>query len=141
MNLQSSISASQELLLIPVSQLRPSARNVRKSGGTSIHELAASIARVGLLQNLIVTASSDGEHYDVAAGKRRPAALKLLTKRRTLPKAHEVRCLLVPDASARTVSLTENVQREAMHPLTSLRRSLRSSPRAGRSRTSRPTSV
>ncbi|MFP5382273.1 MAG: ParB N-terminal domain-containing protein [Gammaproteobacteria bacterium] len=108
--------AAHELLLIPLSQLRPSSRNVRTSGGASIPELASSIARVGLLQNLTVTAASDGEHYEVVAGKRRLAALKLLAKRRKLDKAHDVPCLLVPDASARTVSLTENVQREAMHP-------------------------
>ena len=114
--LQAAAVAVHELLLIPLSQLRPSSRNVRKSGGASIAELASSIARVGLLQNLTVTASSDGEHYEVVAGKRRLAALKLLAKRRKLDKAHDVPCLLVPDASARTVSLTENVQREAMHP-------------------------
>jgi ParB family chromosome partitioning protein len=114
--LQVAAVAAHELLLIPLSQLRPSSRNVRKSGGASIPELASSIARVGLLQNLTVTASSDGEHYEVVAGKRRLAALKLLAKRRKLAKTHEVPCLLVPDASARTVSLTENVQREAMHP-------------------------
>lgn len=108
--------AAYDLLLIPLSQLRPSSRNVRKSSGASIPELASSIARVGLLQNLTVTASSDGEHYEVVAGKRRLAALKLLAKRRKIDKAHDVPCLLVPDASARTVSLTENVQREAMHP-------------------------
>jgi ParB family chromosome partitioning protein len=108
--------AAHDLLLIPLSQLRPSSRNVRKSGGASIPELASSIARVGLLQNLTVTAASDGEHYEVVAGKRRLAALKLLAKRRKLAKTHDVPCLLVPDASARTVSLTENVQREAMHP-------------------------
>lgn len=116
MNMQTHISASRELLLIPVSQLRPSARNVRKNGGTSIPELASSIARVGLLQNLTVTACNDGEHYEVVAGRRRLAALKLLAKRRKLAKTHEVPCLVVPDESARTVSLTENVQREAMHP-------------------------
>jgi len=108
--------AAHELLLIPLSQLRPSSRNVRTSGGASIPELASSIARVGLLQNLTVTAAGDGEHYEVVAGKRRLAALKLLAKRRKLDKAHDVPCLLVPDASARPVSLTENVQREAMHP-------------------------
>jgi len=48
------IAESQELLLVPLSQLRPSSRNVRKSGGVSIPELASSIARVGLLQNLTV---------------------------------------------------------------------------------------
>ncbi len=110
------VTASQELLLIPLSKLRPSSRNVRKSGGTSIPELAASIARVGLLQNLNVVLAADGEHYEVVAGRRRLAALKLLVKRRKLAKDSEVPCLLVADAAARTVSLTENVQREAMHP-------------------------
>lgn len=110
------VVAPYELHLIPLSRLRPSNRNVRKSGGTSIPELAASIARVGLLQNLTVIASVDGEHFEVVAGKRRLAALKLLAKRRKLDRHHPVPCLLVPDASARTVSLTENVQREAMHP-------------------------
>ena len=110
------IGAGQDLLLIPLSRLRTSSCNVRKSGGTSIPELAASIARVGLLQNLTVVLSPDGEHYEVVAGRRRLAALKLLVKRRKLAKDHEVPCLLVPDAAARTVSLTENVQREAMHP-------------------------
>ena len=105
-----------ELRLIPLSRLRPSSRNVRKSGGTSIPELAASIARVGLLQNLTVVACEDGEHFEVVAGRRRLASLKLLVKRRKLAKGHPVPCLLVPDAAARTISLTENVQREAMHP-------------------------
>ncbi|MDB5971119.1 MAG: chromosome partitioning protein ParB [Hydrocarboniphaga sp.] len=116
MNMHTTITASQELLLIPMSQLRPSARNVRKTGGTSIPELASSIARVGLLQNLTVIACDDGEHYEVVAGARRLAALKLLAKKKRLPSAHEVPCLVVPDAAARTASLTENVQREAMHP-------------------------
>lgn len=52
----------------------------------------------------------------MVAGRRRLAALKLLVKRRKLAKDFEVPCLLVQDGAARTVSLTENVQREAMHP-------------------------
>ncbi len=107
---------AQNLLLVPLSQLRPSRRNVRKTAGQSINALAASIARVGLLQNLTVILASDGEHYEVVAGGRRLAALKLLAKKRHIPKDWEMPCLLVQDASARTVSLTENVQREAMHP-------------------------
>ena len=114
------MAASQGLLLIPLSRLRPSSRNVRKSGGTSIPELASSIARVGLLQNLTVVAAPDGEHYEVVAGRRRMAALKLLAKRRKLAKDYEVHCLLVQDDAARTVSLTENVQREAMSPIEEL---------------------
>ena len=82
----------------------------------SIPELAASIQRVGLLQNLIVTATTDGERYEVVAGGRRLTALKLLAKKRRISKEWDVPCLLVADGTARTASLTENVQREAMHP-------------------------
>jgi ParB family transcriptional regulator, chromosome partitioning protein len=104
------------MLLVALSALRFSKRNVRKTGGTPIAELAASIERVGLLQNLTVIACADGEHYEVVAGGRRLAALKLLAKQKRLPKDYPVPCLLVADASARTASLTENVQREPMHP-------------------------
>ncbi|MDB5986770.1 MAG: chromosome partitioning protein ParB [Nevskia sp.] len=102
--------------LIPLNALRPSRRNARQSGGTSIKQLARSIERVGLLQNLTVTDSGDGRHYEVEAGKRRLKALLLLARRRKLSKTHEVRCLVIPDTAARTASLTENTQREAMHP-------------------------
>ena len=109
---------SKNLILVPLSRLvsRPTGRNVRKTSRMSIPELAASIQRVGLLQNLIVTATADGERYDVVAGGRRLAALKLLAKKRRISKEWEVPCLLVADGTARTASLTENVQREAMHP-------------------------
>lgn len=101
---------------VPLHLLRPSSRNVRKSGGTSVKQLARSIDRVGLLQNLIVTDPGDGGFHEVEAGKRRLSALQLLAKRKRLPEDHAVRCLLVPEPSATTVSLTENFQREQMHP-------------------------
>ncbi len=44
------------------------------------------------------------------------AALKLLAKKKRIAPDFEVPCLLVPDASARTVSLAENLLREQMHP-------------------------
>ncbi len=112
--------APYELHLIPLSRLRPSSRNVRQSGGTAIPELAASIARVGLLQDLTVITSPDEQWFEVVAGRRRLAALKLLVKRHKLAKDHLVPCLLVPDTSARTVSLSENVQREPMTPVDEL---------------------
>lgn len=112
--------APYELHLIPLSRLRPSSRNVRQSGNTAIPELAASIARLGLLQNLTVIESTDGLSFEVVAGRRRLAALKLLVKRHKLDKDHPVPCLQVPDTSARTVSLTENVQREPMSPVDEL---------------------
>ena len=113
---------TKNLILVPLSRLvsRPTGRNVRKTPRMSIPELAASIQRVGLLQNLIVIASArhgeGSEHYEVVAGGRRLAALKLLAKKHRISKEWEVPCLQVADGTARTASLTENVQREAMHP-------------------------
>ena len=117
-NVLQAADPSKHMILVPLSRLvlRPTGRNVRKTPRMSIPELAASIQRVGLLQNLIVIPASDGEHYEVVAGGRRLAALKLLAKKHRITKDWEVPCLLVADGTARTASLTENVQREAMHP-------------------------
>ena len=109
---------TKNLILVPLSQLlsRRSKRNARKTPRLSIPELAASIARIGLLQNLVVILSADGEQYEVVAGDRRLTALKLLAKKKRIASDYEVPCLLVSDASARTVSLAENLLRENMHP-------------------------
>ena len=117
-NMLQAADPSKNMILVPLSRLvlRPTGRNVRKTPRMSIPELAASIQRVGLLQNLIVIPASDGEHYEVVAGGRRLAALKLLAKKHRIAKDWEVPCLRVADGTARTASLTENVQREAMHP-------------------------
>ncbi len=102
------------LRFIPLSRLRLSRRNVRKTSTAPLEPLAESIARVGLLQNLIVIA--DGEDYGVVGGRRRLLALRLLVKQKRMTKDQTIPCLHVPDDSAVTVSLTENIQREAMHP-------------------------
>jgi ParB family chromosome partitioning protein len=117
-NVLQAADPSKHMILVPLSRLvlRPTGRNVRKTLRMSIPELAASIQRVGLLQNLIVIPAADGEHYEVVAGGRRFAALKLLAKKHRIAKDWEVPCLRVADGTARTASLTENVQREAMHP-------------------------
>ena len=109
---------TKNLILVPLSQLlsRRSKRNARTTPRQSIPELAASIARLGLLQNLIVILAADGEHYEVVAGDRRLTALKLLAKKKRIAADYEVPCLLVADESARTVSLAENLLREQMHP-------------------------
>ena len=109
---------TKNLILVPLSQLLPrrSKRNARTTPRLSIPELAASISRIGLLQNLIVILAADGEQYEVVAGDRRLTALKLLAKKKRIPADFEVPCLLVADSSARTVSLAENLLREQMHP-------------------------
>ncbi|UKI11024.1 ParB/RepB/Spo0J family partition protein [Variovorax paradoxus] len=118
-NVLQAADPSKHMILVPLSRLvlRPTGRNVRKAvPRMSIPELAASIQRVGLLQNLIVIPAADGLHYEVVAGGRRLAALKLLAKKHRIAKDWDVPCLQVADGTARTASLTENVQREAMHP-------------------------
>ena len=117
-NVLQAADPSKYMILVPLSRLvlRRTGRNVRKTPRMSIPELAASIQRVGLLQNLIVIPAADGLHYEVVAGGRRLAALKLLAKKHRIAKDWDVPCLQVADGTARTASLTENVQREAMHP-------------------------
>ena len=82
-NVLQAADPSKHMILVPLSRLvlRPTGRNVRKTPRMSIPELAASIQGVGLLQNLIVIPATDGEHYEVVAGGRRLAALKLLAKK------------------------------------------------------------
>lgn len=109
-----------EYLSIPLSRLRQSSRNVRPGKLIGIPSLAASIARLGLQQNLSVVDAGDGT-YRVAAGRRRLAALRLLVKQRRLDPEREVICRLVPAEAERTTSLTENVQREPMHPVDEFR--------------------
>src|SRR5271170_4945264 len=101
---------------IPLSQLVPSPANVRKTGTTTgIEELAASIAAHGLLQNLQVRSATNGK-FEVVAGGRRHAALKLLAKRKTLAKDAPVNCNVLTGEDAAEISLAENEMRQAMHP-------------------------
>ena len=113
---------AQNMVLVPLSRLRarPSRRNVRRKARTSIAALAASIRRLGLLQNLTVIPFGDDGEFEVVAGGRRLGALKLLAKKRRIPEDWPVPCLLVAGTLARTASLTENVQREAMGPVEEL---------------------
>jgi ParB family chromosome partitioning protein len=72
------------ILFIPLTKLALSLVNARRTGaGIGLEELAASIAAHGLLQNLQVRSVLDGEgqetsRYEVVAGARRLAAMKLL---------------------------------------------------------------
>ncbi|MCU0886150.1 MAG: ParB/RepB/Spo0J family partition protein [Beijerinckiaceae bacterium] len=102
---------------IPLKALQPSPLNARKTGKKeAVEELAASIAAHGLLQGLTVVAV-EGGRYQVSAGGRRLAALKLLQKRKVITGEFEVPCTIVPGDIAEEASLAENVQRVAMHPL------------------------
>ena len=103
---------------IPLNKLVSSKANVRRTGAKDgLAELAASIAAHGLRQNLNVRAVEDSDTFEVVAGARRLAAMKLLVKQKRLAKDAPVRCLIIDSAEdAQEISLVENVQRLAMHP-------------------------
>lgn len=102
---------------IPLSQLVPSPRNVRKTGGALIDDLAASIHAHGLLQNLIVSADGKGK-FMVEAGQRRHQAMQQLVKADKLPAEYAVPCKVLDTGirASTEASLAENVIRQDMHP-------------------------
>jgi ParB family transcriptional regulator, chromosome partitioning protein len=99
---------------LPLSQLVVSPKNVRQNPG-DVTALAASIAAVGLLQNLVVSPTENGT-YQVDAGGRRFAALTLLASEGKIAADAPVPVLVIDANDSTTASLTENVQRENMHP-------------------------
>ena len=110
-----------EIISVPLNKLVRSERNVRKTGGESIDDLAASILAHGLLHNLTVIEQRSGKgtssgKYEVIAGGRRYAALQRLAKEKKLPKTFAVPCLIVEASAAVEASLAENTIRVAMHP-------------------------
>lgn len=109
---------------IPLNQLVPSAANVRRTHpGVRVEELAASIAAHGLLQNLTVRLAPKGKRrgrkadaYEVVAGGRRLAALKLLATRMTLAADTPIPCHVLVSANVTEISLAENALQAPMHP-------------------------
>src|ERR1700759_617239 len=105
-----------KIKMIPLPSLIPSPPKERETGTTvGITELAASIEAHGLLQNLQVR-KADGGKFEVVAGGRRLAALKLLAKRKALAKDAPIACNVLDDEDATEISLAENEMRQAMHP-------------------------
>lgn len=106
----------QHAQMVPLDMLARSENNVRKTAiDAGIAELATSIERDGLLQNLVVMKGSHGR-FEVVAGGRRLAALRLLAKERKIPGTFPVPCHVVEPNDAEAISLAENQLREAMHP-------------------------
>lgn len=110
---------SNRLKMIPLSELKPSKTNVRKTGKDSeIAALAASIEANGLLENLVVVPAAGGRDkgYEVVAGGRRLMALRLLAKRKQVARDLPVACLVRDAADATELSLAENFVRVPLHP-------------------------
>ncbi len=108
---------------IPLSRLSLAPENVRKTppDPRADAELEASIAALGLLENLVVRPDEpdpDGiERYAVVAGGRRLKALQALAGDGALGADRPVPCLVKDGGVAPAeISLAENVVRIAMHP-------------------------
>jgi ParB family transcriptional regulator, chromosome partitioning protein len=112
---------SGELMTIALSLLVPSPRNVRKTGGTDVGDLKASIKAQGVLQNLIVcpaerrSGKASGK-YEVVGGRRRLQALNELAAEGDISPDEEILCRVKPTRDAAEASLAENIAREPMHP-------------------------
>ena len=110
------MNAASEIVNIPLNKLVGSPLNVRKTGGQTIEDLAASIQAHGLLHNLVVTKATKGDKHQVIAGARRLAALNKLAKEKVLPKTFDVPCRVIDAEASTESSLAENTIRQAMHP-------------------------
>ncbi|MAM38743.1 MAG: DNA-binding protein [Erythrobacter sp.] len=115
---------------IPFNKLVLSQSNVRRvKAGVSIDDLAASIARRGLIQSLSVVPVVDAEGqetgmFEVPAGGRRFRALELLVKQKRLAKIAPVPCVVRQrddEVLSEEVSLVENIDRAPLHPLDQFR--------------------
>jgi ParB family chromosome partitioning protein len=90
-------------------------KNVRKTRGQAIEDLAASIQAHGLLHNLVVSKASK-DKYQVIAGARRFAALTKLAKDKAISKTFGVPCRVIDSEASTESSLAENIIRQNMHP-------------------------
>lgn len=114
---------SSQHIVVPFSNLRLSERyQARKLTDTerrqlpAVHQLAASIVALGILQNLVVIASDEEGVYEVCAGGNRLAAIGLCVSNGQMPDGFPVPCLLIDAEHAHHASLIENMARSAMHP-------------------------
>jgi len=114
-------------ITVPLDCLERSDGNVRRiRPAIPIQNLADSIARRGLLQSLSVRpvldeAGAETGRYRVQAGGRRLEALQLLVKQKRLAKTAAIPCLVKTSGLEEEDSLSENTDREALHPLDQFR--------------------
>jgi ParB family chromosome partitioning protein len=103
---------------IPLNKLVASPRNVRKRRDPAADaELKASIASLGLLQNLVVRAGKKGL-YEVEAGERRRSSLLELAAEKVVEKNMPVMCLVLDgdETEVREATLAENFHTLKLNP-------------------------
>jgi len=116
----------QQSINVPFNLLELSPDNVRKIyDPAGILLLRESIARVGLIQGLSVQPVLDDDGNDtgrksVVGGGRRYRALEQLVNAARLTPDHPIPCVPAQGIAA-DISLVENSEREALHPLDEFR--------------------
>ncbi len=107
-----SVTIINEYRNLPLAQLQESPTNPRRRyDDRALEELAASFTAQGVLQPLLVRAVGD-DRYEVVAGARRLRAAKLAAL-----KDVPVRIVTLSDSECVIAQLTENIQREGVHPM------------------------
>ena len=97
---------------LPLNRIVPNEKQARKNfDSASIHELAHSIQREGLLQPIIVC-PMDGEKFSIVAGERRFRAMQFLGAEKILAKI-----IHADGRDCAIISLIENLQRESLNPV------------------------
>jgi ParB family chromosome partitioning protein len=105
------IAVTNEYRSLPLAQLQESPTNPRRRFDEhGLNELAESFKAQGVLQPLLVRAIDEGR-YEVIAGARRFRAAKLAALI-DVP----VRVVDMSDSESVIAQLTENIQREGVHP-------------------------
>lgn len=104
--------AGPGLLSLPVGEIRPNPHQPRRSfDEASLATLAASIARDGLMQPVVVRRALDGGH-ELVAGERRLRASKLAGLERIPAILREA-----DDRTSAELALIENLQRADLNPV------------------------
>ena len=98
-----------DIVMIPLGRLRPDPHQARRTF-QRIAELADSIARYGLLKNLVVRQADSKGLHEIKAGERRYRALYLLKEQGRLT-IEDVPCFVVR-TDGEYEALVENVQHE-----------------------------
>ncbi len=98
-----------DIVMIPLGRLRPDLNQARRTF-QRIPELAESIARYGLLKNLVVREADSRGLHEIKAGERRYRALHLLKGQNRLT-SEDVPCFVVR-TDGEYEALVENVQHE-----------------------------